>query len=153
MLNFLDFIFWHYYCFCERHKKRYWGDNASQAYYAFVLSQCWVISITLGLISTFVVSLDFLPQRYSELKVLFVLVFLPVGIYYDYRYTRKKSIVKNKYQCFREKWGDPQNNTRRNKKIVLYYTIVTLVIIPILCFVAGELNRRHMLDGLQLFPN
>ena len=148
----IDFLFWHYYCFCERHKKVFHYDNPWQACLFLLGSFIFPIGLLLGIISTFITPLHLSSVSRFHALLVSLPILAPVILFLDSRYCKKKSIVKNSYQVFREKWGDCKNNTRKNKNIAMIYTIISYPVVLVLAIVLGELNRRGMFDGYQLFP-
>lgn len=70
----------------------------------------------------------------------------------SWRYYKQKSIVKNNYELFRKRWGDPENVSKKNMRILLIYTIIGTIGMYLYAAIMGELNKRGMLEGYRLFP-
>ena len=69
-----------------------------------------------------------------------------------FRYYKQNSIVQDKYKIFRERWGDPQNVSKKNLKILLWYTLITTIGMFIYAAVMGTLNKHGYFEGCRLFP-
>lgn len=89
---------------------------------------------------------------YGTMKMWAWAIGIPWILYLDYRYERKKSIVQNKYQIFRERWGEPDKVSKKNLKILLWYTLITTVGLLLLAIVMGTLNKHGYFEGCRLFP-
>ena len=151
-MNIIDFLFWHYYCFCERHKKVFHYDNPWQACLFLLGSFIFPTGLLLGIISTFITPLHLSSVSRFHALLVSLPILAPVILFLDFRYCKNESIIKSNYQVFREKWGDYENNTRKNKNIALIYTIITYPVILALATILGELNKNGLLDGYCLFP-
>ena len=62
------------------------------------------------------------------------------------------SIVKNKYELFRTRWGSPDNVSKKNLKILLWYTLITTIGMLLVAIVIGTLNKHGYFEGCRLFP-
>ena len=151
MIKFIDFLFWSYYCFANRHKKIYWGDNVWQAigmiYGTIILPMASVYS----LVSIFVISLPTFPEPGTiEGVLLMAIISSPIFLLLDYRYYHNPKIVKNKFELFRKQWGEDPRCDKKGRIIVIVYTLLSIVGCLCLAIVIGELNRRGLLDGYRL---
>lgn len=152
-MRWLDFLFWHYYCFFEKHKNVYFGDNRLQAIVAICICCFTLFGVSVGLINTFVCTIKLIPIYGTiEEKLFSILYVLPCFLYLDYRYYFKKSVTQNNYQIFRDRWGEPLHVSKKNMRILLTFTIVAIIGMLLIAIVVGELNRRGLLEGCRLFP-
>jgi hypothetical protein len=150
-MRLLDFLFWHYYCYVEQ-KKTVKDDGAWPAIIMILATTFTIIGSLQGTIETFICDLP-LPESRGDLKYK---IYYPIGILYilflRYRYMKQKSIIKNKYQVFRERWGDPKHVSKKNMKILLWYTILSTIGLLIVAAVMGTLNKHGYFEGCRLFP-
>ena len=150
-MRLLDFLFWHYYSYIEQ-KKTVKEDGAWPAIIMILATTFTIVGSLQGAIEVFVCDLP-LPDVKGDLKYK---VYYPIGILYilflRYRYMKQKSIVKNKYEVFRNRWGDPQNVSKKNMKILLIYTLITTIGLLLFAIVMGTLNRHGYFEGCRLFP-
>lgn len=152
-MEWLDWMFWHYYCFYERHKKMYFGDNCFQAVVIICMNTYIMLGLLAAFIENFICELTFIPQYGTIHSKLFALIYgVPIFLFLDYRYSRKKDIIKNNYQAFRERWGTPADVNKKNLKILVVSTIIYVVGSIIIAVIMGELNKRGLLEGYRLFP-
>ena len=150
-MRLLDFLFWHYYSYMEQ-KKTVKEDGAWPAIIMIIATTFTIIGSLQGAIEVFVCDLP-LPESKGDLKYK---VYYPIGILYilflRYRYMKQESIVKNKYEIFRNRWGDPIHVSKKNMRILLWYTILSTIGLFILAIVMGTLNKHGYFEGCRLFP-
>ena len=150
-MKWLDFLFWHYYSYMEQ-KKTVKEDGAWPAIIMIIATTFTIIGSLQGAIEVFVCDLP-LPESKGDLKYK---VYYPIGILYilflRYRYMKQESIVKNKYEIFRNRWGDPIHVSKKNMRILLWYTILSTIGLFILAIVMGTLNKHGYFEGCRLFP-
>ena len=89
MIKFIDFLFWHYYCYFERHKKTFKGDNYWLAILMIVFTVFFTIGVTLGGINTFIYGLDIPKFGTKDSKILELTLGIPCLLYLCYRYYKK----------------------------------------------------------------
>ena len=148
-MKWFDFLFWHYYCYIEQ-KKTVKEDGSWLAIIWLTFTTLLTLGVVLSTIDTFVMDLH-LPTEYEGEKGLGWIIGIPWLFYLYFRYKKKKSIIQNKYQRFRECWGDPMHMNKRNMRILLIYTLVTTIGMLLYATIMGELNKRGLLDGCRLF--
>ena len=148
-MRLIDFLFWHYYCYFEQNKKRYRGNNVWGSVLTLSYTCFFVIGVLWGIVNIFVYDIN---TDYGTRKMWSIAIGILWFLYFDYRYERKKSIVQNKYQIFRERWGDPEHVSKKNLKILLWYTLITTVGLLLLAIVMGTLNKHGYFEGCRLFP-
>ena len=148
-MKWLDFLFWHYYCYFEQNKKRYRGNNVWGSVLTLSYTCFWVFGTILGIVGVFVYDIN---MDYGPMKMWAWAIGIPWILYLDYRYERKKSIVQNKYQIFRERGGEPDKVSKKNLKILLWYTLITTVGLLLVAIVMGTLNKHGYFEGCRLFP-
>lgn len=69
-----------------------------------------------------------MPEKKSEGMLVALAVWWPLYWFLDNRYYKNKKITKNKYQLFRDRWGEnPQHNKKRRIAVVLF-TVSTQVL-------------------------
>ena len=150
-MRLIDFLFWHYYSYMEQ-KKTVKEDGAWPAIIMIIATTFTIIGSLQGAIEVFVCDLP-LPESKGDLKYK---VYYPIGILYilflRYRYMKQESIVKNKYEIFRNRWGDPIHVSKKNMRILLWYTILSTIGLFILAIVMGTLNKHGYFEGCRLFP-
>lgn len=152
-MRLIDFLFWHYYCFANRHKKIYWGDNVWQAIMMIYGSIILPIALVYSLVDIFVISLPILPEPGTiEGILLMAIVSLPILYPLNHRYYHNPKIVKNKFDVFRKQWGEDPRCDKKGRIIVIVYTVLSIFGSLCLIIVLGELNRRGLLEGCRLFP-
>ena len=152
-MKYIDFLFWHYYCFCERHKKVFHYDNKWQALLFMYGSFSLILALIIGLIHTFVIALDIsllstTEKRLYSFIISCVVYFLPLW----YRYYYKEAITKNGFQVFRDKWGNFEHNTKKNLNIFLIYNVISFPLAIIFIILMGKFKSMGLLDGYRLFP-
>ena len=150
-MRLLDFLFWHYYSYMEQ-KKTVKESAAWPAIIMILATTSAIIGSIIGDIEIFINDLPF-PEDRADLKYK---IYYPIGILYilylRYRYIKKKSIIKNKYEVFRTRWGDPEHVSKKNMRILLIYTLITTVGLLINSIIIGELNKHGYFEGCRLFP-
>lgn len=150
-MRFLDFLFWHYYSYIDQ-KKTVKEEGTWPAILLMIFTTMSILGFITGNIEIFICDLP-LPEGRGNLKYK---VAYPIGFLYTlfliYRYRKKKSIVKNKYEVFRERWGDPKHVRKKNMQILLWYTILSTIGILMYAAIMGTLNKHGYLDGCRLFP-
>ena len=150
-MRLLDFLFWHYYCYGEK-KKTVKEDSAWPAIIMILATTFTIIGSLQGAIEVFICDLP-LPESKGDLKYK---VYYPIGILYilflRYSYMKQKSIVKNRYEVFRNRWGDPEHVRKKNMRILLIYTLITTIGLLLDSIIIGELNKRGFFTGCRLFP-
>ena len=153
MIKYIDCLFWHYYCFANRHKKLYWGDNVWQAIVMIYGTIILPIVSVYSLISIFVVYLPPLPESGClEGVLLMTIISLPIFLILNHRYYHNSTIVKNNFELFRNQWGENPHSNKKRRIIVVVYTLLSTIGCLCLAIVIGELNRRGLLEGYRLFP-
>ena len=152
-MRMIDFLFWHYYCYSEQCKKKAktTGDSRWMSIVMIVVTIGVTLAISVALVDIFVCEVN-IPERYSDKKILGWAIGIPCFLYLYYRYYKQKSIVSGKYKVFRERWGNPENVSKKNMQILLMYTLITTIGMFILAGVIGELNKRGVFAGYRLFP-
>lgn len=150
IMRWFDFLFWHYYSYFEQNKKKYKGNRVQVAEGMVIITTSFAIGILIGCIHIFVYDLN-LPE-YGQMKIWGWAIGIPIILYFDYRYEKKESIVKNKYELFRTRWGSPDNVSKKNLKILLVYTIITTIGLLLFAIVVGTLNKHGYFEGYRLFP-
>lgn len=155
-MRFIDFLFWHYYSWMEqlkkKHKDRTYGESEWVAILLISLTSFLIIGITLGTIDTFIYHLNIPHSHTWEGKKFSLSISIPWLLYFYYRYYKKKSIINGKYKIFRERWGDPENVSKRNLKILLVYTLTMTIGLVIFAAIMGHFNSRGYFEGYRLFP-
>lgn len=150
-MRWLDFLFWHYYSYVEQ-KKTVKEDGAWPAIIMTLATTSMIIGSLIADIEIFICDLP-LPEKRGDLKYK---VYFPLGILYIlylcYRYTKKESVIKNKYEVFRTRWGDPKHVSKKNMRILLIYTLITTIGLFLEGIIIGELNKRGVFNGCRLFP-
>ena len=149
-MRLIDCLFWHYYSYFEQNKKKYKGYRVQVAEGMVMLTTSLTIGVLIGCMHIFVCDLN-LPE-YGQMKIWGWTIGIPWILYLDYRYMKKESIVKNKYEVFRTRWGDPAHVSKKNMRILLIYTIISTIGMLILAVVMGTLNKYGYFDGCRLFP-
>ena len=151
MIKIFDYIFWHCYCFCERRKRFFHYDNPWQAVMYILFSILVVLGLFLALISIFITPLTLPNVGSIDARIGSLIIMLPLILYLDYRYCKKKAIIHNNYQVLRERWPEVSNNPKKNNRFILLFTLFTIIIPIIVAIILGELNRRGLLEGYRLF--
>lgn len=127
----------------------YFGDNRTQAIVAILITCSAVLGVISGLIEIFIRTTNL---NAVEEKLFAALLIIPFYFYFDYRYRKKKSIVNGRYRKFRERWGNPENVSKKNLKILLIYTLIATIGVFIYAAVMGTLNKHGYFEGCRLFP-
>ena len=156
-MRLIDFLFWHYYSYSEQCRKRVKGTFGDSRWMSIVLivTTIWItFGVILCDINRFLYPLAFLPKDSTTIdaKIFGLSVCTPFFILLYFRYFKQRSIVKNKYQLFRERCGDPENVSKKNLKILLWYTLITTIGMFIYAAVMGTLNKHGYFEGCRLFP-
>ena len=150
-MRLLDFLFWHYYSYMEQ-KKTVKEDGAWPAIIMIIATTSAIIGSLIGDVEIFICDLP-LPESKGDLKYK---VYFPISILYilflRYRYMKQESVVKNKYEVFRNRWGDPKHVSKKNMRILLIYTLITTIGLLLVSIIIGELNKRGFFTGCRLFP-
>lgn len=151
MIKFIDFLFWHYYCFANRHKKIYWGDNVWQAIGMIYGTMIVPIVLIYKIIDLFIVNLPNLsgPGHIDSLIIMDV-VSLPIFLFLNNRYYHNQKIIKDNFRIFRERWGDDPRQNKKGRIAIIIYTTISFFGGICLAIILGELNRRGLLDGCRL---
>ena len=149
-MKWLDFLFWHYYCYYERKISK--GKSILFAISMLAFTTFVILGFSIGTIYTFICDLH-LPE-YGTLasRQIGWLIGIPWLLYIDYRYQRKESIVKNKYEVFRTRWGDSEHVSKKNMRVLLWYTLFSTIGLLIFAVIMGILNKHGYFDGCRLFP-
>ena len=151
-MKYLDFLFWSYYCFCERHKRFYFGDNIEQAIGMMYGSIALPIATIYATIHTFIYHLPMIEPGHWETILLALVLSSPLFFLLDHRYYKNKTITNNNFQIFRERWGDDPRKETKGRIFVIIYTIVSVPICLAICIIVGEMKRRGLIDATPLFP-
>ena len=151
-MKWFDFLFWHYYCYGYNSKIRTKDADLTGGAIIILLSTlCWLTGALLGSFCTFVYDLEKVING-GELKILCVLFAAVLLLCLRYRYYKQKSIVKGKYKLFRDRWGDPEHVSKKNMRILLWYTILSTIGVLIDITIMGTLNKHGYFEGCRLFP-
>lgn len=132
-MRIIDYLFYCYYCYFERRNKRhpnlFWGDSRVYSLCVMYFSVAIPLGVCYALINIFVTPLPALPQ-YDTIQGKFIGLIL--GILFIgpliYRYYHNKKITKNKFQLFRERWGEDPRTNKKGRIAVIIYTICTTVL-------------------------
>ena len=153
-MKWIDFLFWHYYCYFEqvKKKKKGHGDSTWMAIVIIAFTVLFAIGVTIGEINTFIIELNTPKYGTPEGRIFSGAVCIIFLALMCWRYYKQKSIVKNNYELFRKRWGDPENVSKKNMRILLIYTIIGTIGMYLYAAIMGELNKRGMLEGYRLFP-
>lgn len=127
-MKYLDYLFWSYYCFFERHKKFYFGDNRWQAIGVMYSTIIVPLATMYVLTNLFILDLPDLPERRDEKILIAGIVSLPIFLFLNHRYYHNKKITKNKFQMFREQWGNDPRANKKGRLAVIVYTVCTSVL-------------------------
>lgn len=150
-MRILDFLFWHYYSYVEQ-QKTVKDDGSWPAILMIIATTAMILGCLTGSIETFICDLP-LPENNGDMKYK---VAIPIGLLYmaflRYRYMRKGSIAKDKYEIFSKRWGDPENVSKKNLKILLWYTLITTIGMLLFAIAMGYLNKHGYFEGCRLFP-
>ena len=111
-----------------------------------------ILGVGSGLVQVFIIGHDITPQQPVDRKIFGLILVAPVFLYLDYRYYKKKSITKNKFEIFRNRWGDIQNVSPKNMRILLWYTIISTIGMILCAVIVGTLNKNGYFEGCSLFP-
>lgn len=155
-MRLIDFLFWHYYSYSEQCKKKAktTGDSRWMSIVMIVITIGISLILLLSTIDQFLYPLDFLPDDSTTIDAKIfglTLGILCFALLY-FRYYKQKSIVSGKYKIFRGRWGDPENVSKKNLKILLWYTLITTIGMFIYAAVMGTLNKHGYFEGCRLFP-
>ncbi len=155
-MRLIDFLFWHYYSYSEQcmKKTKTTGDSRWMSIVMIVLTTWTTLGIILCEIDRFIYPLKYLPKDITKLdaKLFGLFICVPWFLLLYFRYYKQKSIVKGKYKVFRERWGDPENVSKKNLKILLVYTLITTIGLLIYAVIMGTLNKHGYFEGCRLFP-
>ena len=151
-MKWLDFLFWHYYCHFDQSKIRTKdADLTGGTIVILLFTLANIIGVLLGSFNTFVYDIETIING-GELKVLCVLSAAILWLCLRYRYCKQKSIIKGKYKMFRERWGDSEHVSKKNMRILLWYTILSTIGVLIDITIMGTLNKHGYFEGCRLFP-
>lgn len=132
-MKYLDYLFWYYYTYFtrreKRHPKLFFGGHVFEAIYTIVAS------ILIPLVNLYalldvggILGLPNMPDKKLEAMLIVLAVWWPLYSFLVNRYYKNKKITKNKYQLFRDRWGEnPQHNKKRRIAVIIY-TVSTLVL-------------------------
>ena len=132
-MKYLDYLFWYYYTYFtrreKRHPKLFFGGHVFEAIYTIVAS------ILIPLVNLYalldvggILGLPNMPDKKIEAMLVVLAVWCPLYRFLVNRYYKNKKITKNKYQLFRDRWGEnPQLNKKRRIAVIIY-TVSTLVL-------------------------
>ena len=132
-MKYLDYLFWYYYTYFtrreKRHPKLFFGGHVFEAIYTIVAS------ILIPLVNLYalldvggILGLPNMPDKKLEAMLVVLAVWCPLYRFLVNRYYKNKKITKNKYQLFRDRWGEnPQHNKKRRIAVIIY-TVSTLVL-------------------------
>ena len=145
-MKYIDFIFYSYYCHCERRNKRFpklfGGDSRFFALYLFALTLGGVIGLCYILINEYITPLPMLPILGSSAEsVIGLVVCCAILGIFIYRYFFDKKIIKGDYKIFRERWGEDPRIHKRGRIAVLVYTIVSILLPLCLAIILHEINN------------
>ena len=127
-MKYIDYLFWSYYSFLNRHSKVYFGDNRWQA----ICTICATVVVPLGvfyaLLDIFVINLPALPKdRYLSLLIIGLLS-LPLLLFLNHRYYYNKTIIRGNFRLFKDRWGEDPRTNKKGRMAVIIYTICTLIL-------------------------
>ena len=110
-MKYIDFIFYSYYCHCERRNQRFpklfGGDSRFFALYLFALTLGGVIGLCYILINEYITPLPMFPKLGSSAEsVIGLVVCCAILGIFIYRYFFDNKIIKEDYKIFRERWGE-----------------------------------------------
>ena len=152
-MRWLDFLFWHYYCHFDQSKLRTKdADLTGGAIIVLFYTCCTLLGCLLGTLYIFVCKFSFMDTYKAEYLCALVLLIPSFYMCLRYRYYKQKSIVKGKYKQFRDRWGDPEHVSKKNMRILLWYTILSTIGALIYTIVMGTLNKHGYFEGCRLFP-
>lgn len=132
-MKYLDYYFWYFYTYFtrreKRHPKLFFGDHVFEAISIIV------VSILIPLVNLYalldaggILDLPNMPEKKSEGMLVALAVLWPLYSFLVNRYYKNKKITKNKYQLFRDRWGEnPQHNKKRRIAVIIY-TVSTQVL-------------------------
>lgn len=127
-MKYLDYLFWSYYCFFNRHPKMYFGDNRWQAIGVIYATIIVPLATLYALTDLFIVDLPELPSQRSAKYLIIGFVSLPIFLFLNHRYYHNKKHIKGNFQLFKERWGEDPRTNKRGHMIVIIYTICTLTL-------------------------
>ncbi len=149
----IDFLFWHYYCYGYNSKIR--TKNADLTMGAIVLiyfTNMLILAFLVVTTDAFICEFSFIDTCKGEFKLLLLFLGFAWYAYLQNRYYKQKTITKSKYKVFRERWGDPEHVSKKNMRILLWYTIFGTIGVLIYVVVMGILNKHGYFEGCRLFP-
>ena len=144
-MKYIDFLFYSYYCHCERRKKRYpklfFGDSRFFALYLFTLTIGGLIGLCYILINEYITSLPMIPKLGSEAESLFGLVVCCAILGpFIHRYFYDKKLTNGDYKIFKDRWGEDPRINKKGRIAVLVYTIVSIFLPLFLAVILHEIN-------------
>lgn len=133
-MKYLDYLFWYYYTYFTRREKRhpklfFGGGHVFEAIYTIVASILMPLVNLYALLDVGgILGLPNMPDKKIEAMLVVLAVWCPLYRFLVNRYYKNKKITKNKYQLFRDRWGEnPQLNKKRRIAVIIY-TVSTLVL-------------------------
>lgn len=132
-MKYLDYLFWYYYTYFtrreKRHPKLFFGDHIWEAIIIIHASIYMPLFNLYALLNVGgILDLPDMPEKRTERMLVALVVSWPLFWFLDNRYCKNKKITKNKYQLFRDRWGEnPQHNKKRRIAVIIY-TVSTQVL-------------------------
>ena len=137
-MKYLDYYFWYFYTYFtrreKRHPKLFFGDHVFEAIGIIVASILMPLFNLYALLDVGgILDLPDMPEKRTERMLVALAVWWPLYWFLDNRYYKNKKNTKNKYQLFRDRWGEnPQHNKKRRIAVVLF-TVSTQVLSLVVC--------------------
>lgn len=150
----IDFLFWHYYCFYRQHITGRKLDIVWEAMLALFLTLMLQLGFWAGAVNIFICSIENFVPKYGTLesKLLAIIIGLPLILCLYYRYSKMRSIISEDYKLFRNRWGEPNQVSKKNMRILLAYTLFSTVGLIVVGIIMGTLNKHGYFEGCRLFP-
>lgn len=129
-LDVLDYFFYRLYLFysTRRFSDGFYENTAINLMYATCLAPCVII------LAIFARHLGFVFHKYTIAHCVLLLILFVLHIPFDLRYNYNKSITKNDYQLFRDRWGKEDIVVRKRRGWLIVVIIVNnMIVIPVLC--------------------
>lgn len=126
-MKYVDYLFWSYYCFCNRHPKIFIRDNVWEAIFMMVTTVGMPVCVSYALVDNFVVDLPDLPEERLFRLLLVAIAFLPLCLILGHRYRRNKKITNNNFQLFKDRWGEDPRKNKKGRIAVIVYTFLTTI--------------------------
>ena len=145
-MRYIDFLFYSYYCHCERRNKRFpklfGGNSRFFAFYLFTLTLGGLIGFCYLLIDEYIIHLPMIPKLGSSAESLIGLVACCAILGpFIYRYFYDKNIIKGDYKIFKERWGEDPRIHKRGRIAVLVYTILSMFLPFCVAIILHEINN------------